>query len=93
MLLATQLASIAVRREVTAVRKAARRFEGDGDVDGLKAWMEEFYTEHARLIAKDLGISLDEAGVYCERQKKATEIDEAGKIRELTQLALGGNHG
>lgn len=90
VLFATHLAAIAVRREMTRLDWANKRHR-----DAPDEWdrtMDAFYRQHEDLLSKDLGISQEKARKYCQYQRANPNIAEEDRIRQLTRLALGGNH-
>ena len=58
-----------VRKEQTAIAKAAKRLASDSEEFG--AWVDEFYADHAEWVAKTLKVSQVDAERYCGEQRAA----------------------
>jgi HK97 family phage portal protein len=73
-----------VRKEMNAIAGtagrigAAKRFAGDPE--GWGAWLGQFYTEHADVVAADLGVSPERASDYCDGQAATLKAGLAGAI-------------
>lgn len=63
---ATAAAGRLLRKEITAVRKAAVKHAADEDA--YAAWVTAFYKRHAGLVAESLCLTRDAAERYCVRQ-------------------------
>lgn len=55
-----------LRKEITAVQKAAVKYAADGDA--FAAWVTAFYTDHALLVSQTLQLAEAEAHAYCVTQ-------------------------
>lgn len=90
-----------VRKEVAAVvgtagkKGAAARFAADAA--GWRAWLADFYGEHAKTVSERLRVPYDVAAGYCAGQRaalegsaQAVESFEAEAPRRLVALAIGG---
>lgn len=95
-LLLTDTAARVVRKELAAMGRAARRHEGDAD--GWRAAVRDFYAEHAAYVAETLHLSRREAAWYAGRQEAALLADgpaamadwEARCAAELVALVTDG---
>lgn len=96
---ASRLAAIAeravqrlVRRELVAIagssskRGAAKRFAGDAQ--GWAAWLDQFYGEHAELLASDLGIDAARATQYCAGQRARLTTGIPGDFEPASLTAM-----
>ena len=64
--IATESAARLLRKEITAVQKAAVKHAADQDA--FVAWVTEFYTAHAALVAQTLQMAQADADTYCWSQ-------------------------
>ena len=62
-----------VRKEQTAIAKAAKRLAGNPKE--FSVWIQEFYAKHAEWAAKTLKISQVDAETYCQKQVEALHTD------------------
>jgi HK97 family phage portal protein len=94
-LLASNAAARIVRKECTALRKAAVKHAGDGAA--WDAWLGEFYAKHAGEIVRDLHVDEAAAAAYCQEHTAAVregglhvaEESEPAWVTQLAALALG----
>lgn len=98
-LMALEVAGRLVRKEVTLVEKAAKKYAQDGA--GWSAWIQQFYgsDEYAREVASTLKIPLNVAREYAARQGLALAQSTVGVsiveswpdtiAPDLAALALG----
>lgn len=70
------IAGRVVRKETVAARKAYERFLGKPDA--WRAWLAEFYREHAAYVAESLLCSRETATAWCD-----------GQLKELLALTAG----
>lgn len=88
--LALDAASRLVRREVSAVRKAAEKHAGDAE--GWASWVEGFYREHRGDVAEMLRLPYEVAETYCQGQAKGllssgVQVAERWERERPAQLA------
>ncbi len=96
LLLAGEAAARIVRREQTAVRKAATR--SASDPAAWATWATEFYDGLTADVARDLHIDEGQARLYCEAHRDTLVASGAGEAERwletaapvLAQLALTG---
>jgi HK97 family phage portal protein len=80
----TESAARVLRKEVEAVSKAAVKYAADGDA--FTAWVTDFYTKHATLIAQTLQMSETQAQAYCWGQAQQI-VNGAGWVASVEQWA------
>ena len=94
--LALDAAGRVVRREATAVARAAKKCADDPQ--GWAEWVGEFYRGHREEVAEQLRVPLDVAGVYCDGQARellahgaqVAETWERERPPQLAAIMLGG---
>jgi HK97 family phage portal protein len=94
--LAEQAARNIVARERAAALRNGPKFAAD--YDAWQNWCNEFFSEHAGVVAERLALSPDLARAYCDEKRdeliadglKAIEGWEARDVPALATLALGG---
>lgn len=92
-----EAAARVVRKEIVAMGKAERRYEGQPEA--LLAAIEEFYSEHGQYIAESLRVNEEATAVYVVAQKAmmlaggsvALMAASVNGTDYLVNLALGGN--
>jgi len=94
-LFALELASRVVNRELTQVKKAARKFSKDGVA--WSGWLREFYGGHAEYVSETLKVPISQAREYAARQGLVLEDKGIAAAEDwkqtlgpqLAELALG----
>ena len=79
-----EAAARVLRKEITAVQKAAVKYAADADA--FVAWVTQFYTDHATLVAQTLQLTSAEATSYCWSQAQQI-VNGAGWVASLEQWA------
>jgi HK97 family phage portal protein len=69
-----------LRKEITAVQKAAVKYAADGDA--FAAWVTDFYTQHATLVQQTLQLTAADADQYCWSQAQQI-LNGAGWVAAL----------
>ncbi len=95
-LLLQDAAARIVRKEIAALGKAARRCADDPE--GWRQSVEEFYADHAGLVAQTLRVRLADAEAYVAEQRQALLAGgasvmqdwETRRVADLVALGLGG---
>lgn len=76
-----------LRKEITAVQKAAVKYAADADA--FTAWVTEFYVGHATLVAQTLQLAPADAEAYCWSQAQQI-VNGAGWVAALELWAVPG---